>query len=169
MSGVLDFLSPDRASAANGFAPRLRSPLEHGLAHAPAGVVDLSLALGKLELTGTVAGLAVDGAEVVPIGPRRALVLCPYERTAALREELGARFHVVDQTGALAALEVEGEQLLRRLTDLDLDRLPATGQLAHIRATVVRAGTDRFRLLFPQELGDYVVEVVVDALAGLAR
>jgi hypothetical protein len=33
-------------------------------------------------------------------------------------------------TAALAALEVEGEDLMRRLTELDLDRLPAIGAIA---------------------------------------
>jgi sarcosine oxidase gamma subunit len=164
---VLDFISPDRAVAENGFAPVLRSPLEHELAHAPAGVEDLSLALGKLDVSGEVAGLSLPGAEVVPVAPGRALVLCPYERTAELREQLSGRFHVVDQTGALAVLEVEGERLLLRLTDLDLSRLPATGRVAHVRTLVLRDG-ERFRLVFPQEYGDYLVEVVTDALKGLA-
>ena len=66
----------------------------------------------------------------------------------------------------LAGLQVTGEQLLRRLTDLDLDKLPATGLLAHVRATVFRDG-DEFQIFFPQEYADHVAEVVLDALAGL--
>ena len=36
-------------------------------------------------------------------------------------------YRVYDMTAALAALEVEGEDLMRRLTELDLDALPAIG------------------------------------------
>ena len=67
----------------------------------------------------------------------------------------------------LAGIEVAGEQLLRRLTDLDLDALPATGMLAHVRATVSREG-DTFRIEFPQEYADHVAHVVLDTIAGLA-
>ena len=56
---------------------------------------------------------------------------------------------------------------MRRLTDLDLDALPAVGKLAEVPAVVLRDG-DRFRIFFPQELGHYVAEVVLDTLDGLA-
>ncbi|MBA2461601.1 MAG: hypothetical protein H0V45_07555, partial [Actinobacteria bacterium] len=70
-------------------------------------------------------------------------------------------------TTALAGIQVTGEQLLRRLTDLDLDALPAVGALARVPATVLRHG-DEFRIFFPQEYADYVAEVVLDTAAGLA-
>jgi len=66
----------------------------------------------------------------------------------------------------LAGLQVTGERLLRRLTDLDLDALPATGMVANVRATVLRDG-DEFRIFFPQEYADHVAEVVLDAAEGL--
>ena len=168
MSGTFAFLSPDGALAEGGFAPVPRSPLAQGIGHAPAGVTDLSLALGKLEVYGAGASLAVAGAEVVPIAPGRFLVLCPYEQTAGIRAELGGRgLFVVDRTGTLGALQLEGERALRRLTDLDLARLPAVGAVAHVRTVVLRDG-DRFRLIFPQECGDSLLEAVTDALAGPA-
>jgi sarcosine oxidase gamma subunit len=74
---------------------------------------------------------------------------------------------VVDQSAGLAGLRVRGEGLLRRLTDLDLDELPAVGALAHVQAFVLRDDEETFRLFFPQEYGHYVAEVVVDAAAGL--
>ena len=49
-------------------------------------------------------------------------------------------------SAAWAALEIEGagaERVLRRLTELDLDELPAVGQLAHVRALVARPDDDR--------------------------
>jgi hypothetical protein len=70
-------------------------------------------------------------------------------------------------SGALAGLALEGEPLLRRLTDLDLNALPAAGGFARIGAIVIRDEDERFRVYFPQELGHYVAEVVLDALAGL--
>jgi hypothetical protein len=158
----LAFLSPDLARAGDGFEPRLASPLARAL-HGDARVRDLSL-LGKLEVRGDVDALAVD-AEVVRITPRRALVICPLERCADVRARLQGL--VVDMTGALAGLELEGEQAMRRLTDLDLDALPAVGKVAEVPAVVLRDG-DRFRIFFPQELGHHVAEVVLDALDGLA-
>jgi hypothetical protein len=143
-----------------------RSPLERALAHAEPqlGIRDLSLETGKIEVRGE---LGPVDAEVVRITPQRALLLCPAERTREVLGSLGDVF-AIDLTGALAGLEVQGEQLLRRLTDLDLDALPTVGSVAGVRATVLRDG-DRFRIFFPQEFGDYVAEVVLDTARGLAR
>jgi hypothetical protein len=156
----LAFLSPDRAVASAGFEPRLASPLARALA-GDTRVRDLSL-VGKLEVRGDVDALDID-AEVVLITPRRALVVCEYERCAELRARLGG----IDLTGALAGLELEVERAMRRLTDLDLDALPAVGKVAEAPAVVLRDG-DRFRIFFPQELGHHVAEVVLDTLDGLA-
>jgi sarcosine oxidase gamma subunit len=56
---------------------------------------------------------------------------------------------------------------MRRLTDLDLDSLPAVGAVAHVKAYVLRDDAETFRLFFPQEYGHYLAEVVVDAAEGL--
>jgi len=77
--------------------------------------------------------------------------------------ELG---YAAETAGGLAGLQVTGERLLRRLTDLDLDALPAVGAVAHVRATVLRDG-DEFQLFFPQEYAQHVAGVVLDTLAGL--
>ena len=107
----------------------------------------------------------------MPITDRRALVLCPFERVGAVRAALAHSEEVVlDQTGALAGLRIErpdAETLMRRLTALDLDALPAVGSVAHIQAHVLRDGPTVFRLFFPQEYGDYMGEVVLDAAEGL--
>src|SRR5207253_2163799 len=79
---------------------------------------------------------------VVRITPRRALVLCPYEQCAELRARLPGT--VIDMTGALAGLELESEHAMRRLTDLDLEALPAAGKVAEVPALVLRDGS-RFR------------------------
>jgi hypothetical protein len=157
----LDFISPDRARSEDIFEPRFASPLARVLAGTTA-VRDLSR-LGKIEVRGDVEAIDVD-AEVIRITPRRALVLCPYERCAELRAQLPGS--VIDMTGALAGLELEGERAMRRLTDLDLDALPAAGKVAEVPALVLRDGS-RFRIFFPQEYGHYMGEVVLDVLAGL--
>ena len=157
----LDFLSVDRARSEDSFEPRFASPLARVLAGTTA-VRDLSR-LGKIEVRGDVDAIGVD-AEVIRVTPRRALVLCPYERCAELRAQLPGT--VIDMTGALAGLELEGERAMRRLTDLDLDALPAAGKVADVPALVLRDGS-RFRIFLPQEYGHYMGEVVLDVLAGL--
>lgn len=158
----LDFLSPDLATADAVW----RSPLERALAHAPAEMQDLSRT-GVLEVRGELDGLDTGEAELVRLTPERALVLGPFEEAGRLRTRLaGARRSVVDLSAGWAGLQVQGEALMRRVTDLDLDRLPAMGSLAHVHALVVRDG-DTFRLYFPQEYGHSVAEVIVDAAEGL--
>jgi sarcosine oxidase gamma subunit len=101
-----------------------------------------------------------DGAELIRISPDRALVVG--ERPDAER--------VYDMTAALAALEVEGEDLMRRLTELDLDELPAIGSILRgTPALIERRGGERFRLFVPQELGHFVAETIVDMAKGLGR
>jgi hypothetical protein len=157
----LAFLSPDQALSADLFDPRFASPLARVLA-GTTGVTDLSR-LGKIEVRGDVDAIDVD-AEVVRITPQRALVLCQYEQCAELRARLPGT--VIDMTGALAGLELESEQAIRRLTDLDLDALPAAGKVAEVPAVVLRNGP-RFRIFFPQEFAHYVGEVVLDVLEGI--
>ena len=116
----LEFLVADSAS------PAWRSPLRRALAHAPAGLRDVSTQ-------------ATDG----PLGP----------------------------AAGVAGIEIEtplARTLLARLTDLDPEKLPAIGSLAHVRTQVTHEGGDRYRLWFPQEYSDYLAHVVLDAWEGLA-
>ena len=157
----LAFLSVDRARAGNGFEPVAASPLRRALEHAD-WIRDLSL-VPKLEARGDIATLDAGDAEVVPITRRRALAF----GDAAVRERLREQgYFVTDVTGALAGLELRGKPLMRRLTDLDLDELPAVGAVARVPALVLREG-ESFRLFVPQEYGHYLVEVVIDAAEGL--
>jgi sarcosine oxidase gamma subunit len=159
---VLDFLSPDRADA----EARWRSPLERGLEHAPPEIADLSLT-GKLDVRGDLDSFDAKGVELVRITPERGLVLCDFTKTGNVRARLADHFLVVDLSAALAGLQLRGEALMRRLTDLDLDSLPAVGAVAHVQAYVLRDDAETFRLFFPQEYGHYLAEVVVDAAEGL--
>ena len=157
----LDFLSPDLATADAVW----RSPLERALAHAPAGVEDLTRT-AVLEVRGDVDGLE---GEVVRLTPERAYVLCPFEEARRMRTRLtGAGRVVVDVSAGWAGLRVTGETLMRRLTDLDLDALPALGSLVHVRALVIRDEGDSFRIYVAQEYGHSVAEAVIDAAEGLA-
>ena len=63
----LDFLSPDLAAG----EARWASPFERALAHAPAGIEDLSRT-GVLEVRGELDGLDAGAAEVVRLTPDRA-------------------------------------------------------------------------------------------------
>jgi sarcosine oxidase gamma subunit len=167
MSDVLEFLSPDLATpdpAAGRTA--WRSPLERALAHAPPEVSDASLT-GALEVRGEIDELEPEGFELVRVTPNRGLVLCDFTKTGQIRERLEQRFLVIDLSAGLAGLQVRGETLMRRLTDLDLDSLPAAGAVAHVQAYVLRDERETFRLFFPQEYGDYLAEVVVDAAEGI--
>ncbi|MBA2474580.1 MAG: hypothetical protein H0V40_01290 [Actinobacteria bacterium] len=163
----LEFLSTDRTRTGGGFEPVFRSPLADALAAAGPDVRDLS-ALGKVEVRGDVEGFdGLASAERIPLTPGRTLFLCAPEETARLREALADPSRtVVDVTGALAGLELRGERLLRRLTDLDLDGLPAVGAVARVTTIVLRTG-EEFRLFFPQEYARSMAEVVLDAAAGL--
>jgi hypothetical protein len=141
------------------------SPLRH-----VDGVTDLS-ELGKLEIRGDVSRLDIAaGEELVRIAPNRALLVMDGS-TAAASDRLAAQgLRAYDMTSALAALEVEGEDLMCRLTELDLDALPAIGSIARgTPALIERRGEQRFRLFVAQELGHFVAEVIVDLRQGLAR
>ncbi len=157
----LDFLSPDLAAPEAAW----RSPLERALAHAPSGIEDVSRT-GVLEVRGDADGLDAEGTEVVRLSDDRALVLCDWERVAELRARLGDR-GTLDVSAGWAGIRLRGETLLRRLTDLDLDALPAVGPVAHVQALVLRDEDDAFRVFFAQEYGDYLAEVVLDAAAGV--
>ncbi|MDQ2984815.1 MAG: hypothetical protein M3R70_12985 [Actinomycetota bacterium] len=161
----LEFLSVDRA------APEAvaKSPLERALREADPRfeLRDLSLKTGKLDVRGDLGLLDVEG-DIVRLTDQRALVLCNTSEVETVRARVRQQgLFVVDMTGALAGLELRGDRLMRRLTDLDLDALPVAGPFAHVPATVLRDDGGRFRVFFPQEFGHYVAEVVLDTAEGL--
>jgi sarcosine oxidase gamma subunit len=166
----LEFLS-SRPAASDEFRPRLRSPLDRALGSTPVGIQlrDLSLALAKFEVRGDLDPIDED---LVRITPRRGLVFAPYAEGAALEARLREQVvTVIDVTGALAALRIEAPDaatLMRRLTDLDLDRLPAVGAVGRVPALVCGGG-DAFELFWPQEYGHYLAQVVVDTADGLGK
>jgi hypothetical protein len=151
----LAFLSPHEADVA-GVSP---------LRHVPAAAFSDVSYLGKLEVRGDVEPL-----DAIPLGPHRALVIVEGDVRGERDRLVELGYRVYDMTAALAALEVEGEDLMRRLTELDLDALPAVGSIARgTTALIERRDGERFRLFVPQELGQFVAEVVTDLARGLAR
>jgi hypothetical protein len=161
---ALDFLSPD------GCDPdvALVSPLQR--IDGADVVTDVS-ALGKLEVRGDIGALeVVSGEHLVPLGPARALLVVHGSPAAARVRLRASGYRVYDVTAALAAFELEGEDLLRRLTELDLRTLPAVGSIARgTPAVIERREGDLFRLYVPQELGHFAAEVVLDMAKGLGR
>ena len=159
---TLDFLSPSLCDP-----DVLASPLARALAAIDNGKVgDLSLQ-GKIELRGDVDGVRAGlGEELIRFSPRRALLLVDGDAVPVLERLRDEDLYAYDSTAALAGLAFEGETVARRLTDLDLDRLPAAGSFAKIGAVLIRDDGERFRVYFPQELGHYVAEVVLDAIEG---
>jgi len=148
----LAFLSPHEADV-----PTV-SPLCHVQS---AAFTDVS-SLGKLEVRGEVEG--------IPIGPGRTLVVVDGDPRAERDRLRDAGHRVYDMTGALAALEVEGAPLMRRLTELDLDALPAVGSVARgTTAVIERLDAERFRIHVPVELSAYVADVLADLEQGLER
>jgi hypothetical protein len=123
--------------------------------------------LGKYELRGRVAGAQPGpGEELIPISATRALIVTVGDPPRLAQPGL----RVYDVSAGLAAFEVEGEQVLRRLTDLDLDLLPASGPVARgVPAIVERRDFETFRIFVQQDLAHYVVGVVLDIVEGLRR
>lgn len=162
MTGV-GFLSPSRC-----VTEAIASPLARALSGVDEGLVrDLSPE-GKVEIRGDVARVApAPGEELIRLSPRRGLLLVEGDPVAAVERLRASGLRAYDATGALAGIAIEGERLLRRLTDLDLTTLPAAGGFARVSAILVRDEGERFRAYFPQELGHYVAEFVLDAIEGL--
>jgi hypothetical protein len=160
---TLGFLSPSRCAE-----DTLASPLARALAGIdPDTLRDLSLD-GKVEIRGDLDLARLDdGEELVWLTPRRGLLLAEGDPADAVERLRAAGLRAYDVTGGLAGLALEGERLLRRLTDLGLDALPAAGGFARVSAVLLRDEGDRFRAYFPQELGHYVAEFVLDQIAGL--
>jgi len=117
----------------------------------------------------------VSSLEFTRVDPGHAAWRSPLRRALA-NAPTGIRDVTAEATDALApaagvaGLELEGEhaaQLLARLTELDLDALPATGAVAEVRMLLERPAQTRFRIWFGQELSDYVAGAVLDTAEGL--
>ena len=161
---VLDFLSSSRCTPET-----TTSPLRRALEGASERVQDLSLD-GKVELRGDLDLVELlDDEDLVRLSPRRAFLLTPHDPADAAARIRSQGVLAYDATGSWAGMALEGEQLMRRLTDLDLATLPAAGPFARVPAIVVRDEGERFRVYVPQELGHDVATAVLDAIAGMVN
>ena len=166
----LAFLSPSRCEPGT-----LTSPLRRALGQAgwsaylgdPPQVRDLSLE-GVVEVRGDLDAIAPrDGDELVRLSPRRGFLFTaddPAEIAERLRAEGVLAY---DATGALAGMAISSEGVMARLTDLDLSGAPTSGPFARVWAIFRRGEGGEYLVYVQQELGHYVAEAVVDALAGL--
>jgi len=157
------FLSPSRSADGT-----LTSPLQRALAEAdPAAVRDLSLD-GVVELRGNIDAVKPGaGEELVRLSPGRAFLFTDDDSGDVAERARAAGALAYDATGALAGIAIASEAVMRRMTDLDLDRIPTAGPFAHVTALFRRDADGWFRVYVQQELGHYVAEAVLDALAGL--
>ena len=157
------FLSPSRCESGT-----LASPLRRALEGVdPAVVRDVSLD-GVVEIRGDLDLVTpAAGDELVRLSPRRGFLFTDDDPADVAERLRASGVLAYDATGALAGMAIASEQVMRRLTDLDLDELPTAGPFAHVTA-IFRRGTDGSYLVYvQQEFGHYVAETVVDALAGL--
>ena len=138
------------------------SPLRRALAGT--SLVDVS-DTGKVELRGDQA--AFEAARIVRLTPRRAIVLTD-DPECCVAEARAAGLRAYDLTGAFAGIRIEGEQLLRRLTQVDVSAPTAAPVAGDVSALIFPVGDGGYELYVPQELGHQLALVVLDLQAGLA-
>ena len=185
---TLKFLSADAAETGGRWCPLARSPMQHlqrerdarfetrhgwelavsfpeeSTALANVAIVELPH-LGKLDVRG--AGERPDGhAYWYQLTPERALCVTSADDTARIRSALENSVRAVTDVsaglGSVAILGPRGIDMLRRLTELET--FPASGLVSHLHGHVLplKGGV---LLLFPQEYGHYLYEVLLDAAA----
>jgi len=172
---TLDFLSVDAARPQGRFRPLARSPFLRRLG----GGVEHRGWLVPTETGGNAAVTVRDVTHVHRVRESSDGVLVEFE-PGDEREPVVVGWlwngedrppeDALGMSAGYGVLELDGpkvDTLLRRLTDLDLERLPAAGAVAHVRAILIRDGEHTYRLLVEQELADYLLEVVLDAIEPL--
>jgi hypothetical protein len=161
----LAFLSPAGCAAGTTTSP-LRRALEGADA---AHVRDLSLD-GIVEIRGNVDSVTPGaGEELVRLSPRRAFLFTGDDPVVVVDRLRAGGALAYDATGAYAGMAIASEQVVRRLTDLDFESIPTAGPFAHVTALFRRDADGWFLVYVQQELGHYVAEAVLDAIAGLEQ
>ena len=119
-------------------------------------------------MTGLPEFVVADPASPAWRSPLRHALAMPRHGIRDVSAEVGdAEADALGPAAGLAGIELEGNALMRRLTDLDLSQLPAAGKVAGVPALVSSLGGERYRIFFAQELGHSVVETVRDIQEGL--
>ena len=173
------FLSPSRCEVGTLTSPLLRaldtvsdtdSPSDAGLGGQGVRhhlVRDISLR-GVVEIRGDLDLVAPDGGDdLVRLSPRRGFLFTDDDPADVAERLRAGGLLAYDATGALAGMSIASEQVMRRLTDLDLDELPTAGPFAYVTAIVRRDDEGWFEVYVQQELGHYVAEAVLDVSRGL--
>lgn len=186
---ALEFLSPAAAADAKGFHPVARSSMDRRQRDAGATFAERDGWLVPVAIPGESDRVAIAGVadlshlsvtEVRPSDPvlegegvvwyrlsdRRSLVFGDAASAGELRAAVGERF-TLDLSGALGVIAlcgVEADTVLRRLTHLH--HFPSSGELAHVNVHVLERG-DAYWIVFAQEHGHYLWDVVVDRAAAL--
>ena len=160
---TLAFLSPSQSAEGT-----LTSPLRRALDGADSAVArDLSLE-GIVEIRGNVDAVEpAAGEELMRLSPRRGFLFTDDDPAEVAMRVRSAGARAYDVTGAHAGLAIADERVLRRLTDLDLDAIPTAAPFAHVSALFRRGPDGAVHVYVHQELGHYVAEAVLDAIAGL--
>ena len=160
---TLAFLSP--TCCAEGTTT---SPLRRALEGADSTQVrDLSLE-GIVDVRGDVGSVALGrGDELLRLSPRRGFLFTGADPVAVVERLRAGGALAYDATGAYAGIAIASEEVMRRLTDLDLEAIPTAGPFAHVTALFRRGADGWFHVHVHQELGHYVAEAVLDAIAGL--
>lgn len=160
---TLAFLSPARCAEGTTASP-LRRALEGA---DPEHVRDLS-GEGIVEVRGDVSSVTLGlEDEFLRLTPRRGFLFTGDDPAAAAERIRAAGFLAFDATGAYSGIAIADEQVLRRLTDLDLAQVPTAGPFARVSALYRRGADGWIHVHVHQELGHYVAEAVLDAIAGL--
>jgi hypothetical protein len=159
----LAFLSPSRCEPET-----LASSLRRALDGADETKVrDLSLE-SVVEVRGDLDRVTTaSGEELVRLSPRRGFLFGAEDGAAVAERVRGQGALAYDATGALCGIAIASDQAIRRLTDLDLEQIPTAGPFAKVTAIFRRGDSSWIHVHVAQELGHYVAEAVLDALAGL--
>jgi hypothetical protein len=121
-------------------------------------------AAGVVELRGDVG--AFEEERIVRLTPRRAVALTD-DAPALVARARASGLRAYDLSAGHAEIRIEGEMLLHRLTEVDVDEPTAAPVARGVPALVFpRAGG--YDVYVPQELARYVQEVVRDLQEGLA-
>ena len=176
---TLSFLSPSRCVAGSTTSP-LRRALDTvsdalDRKERPFGAeVDISSLVRDLSLEGIVevrgsldSVVPAAGEELLRLSPRRGFLFTGDDPVEVATRIRAGGVLAYDATGAYAGVAIADERVLRRLTDLDLDQIPTAGPFARVTALFRRGADGWFHVHVPQELGHYVAEAVLDAIAGL--
>jgi hypothetical protein len=159
------FLSPSRCKPES-----LVSPLRRALETVdPTAVRDLSLE-GVVELRGNVDAVTpAVGEQLVRLSPRRAFLFTQDDPASVVDRARAGGALAYDASGALAGIAISSDQVMRRLTDLDLEQIPTAGPFARVTALFRRGEDGWYHVYVQQELGHYVAEALIDAVAGLEQ